>query len=59
MSATKATAGTSTGSTKTSSTTIHHLFSSSFTAEDIQTVDKVYHTVTINTVIFGYRTHIG
>ena len=49
--------GTKTGTTE-SPMAIHHLVTSGFTSKNIQTIDKMHHTVTIDTVVFGNRTYI-
>ena len=41
-----------------SSAVIHHFVPGGFAAENVQTIDKVYHTVTVDTVVFGNRTYI-
>ena len=50
--------GTKTGTTE-SPMAIHHLVTSGFTSKNIQTIDKMHHTVTIDTVVFGNLTYIG
>ena len=40
--------GTKTGTTE-SPMAIHHLVTSGFTSKNIQTIDKMYHTITVDT----------
>ena len=49
--------GTKTG-TAESPMAIHHLVTGGFTSKNIQTIDKMYHTITVDTVVFGNRTYI-
>ena len=44
--------GTKTG-TAESPMAIHHLVTGGFTSKNIQTLDKMYHTITVDTVVFG------
>ena len=42
--------GTKTG-TAESPMAIHHLVTGGFTSKNIQTIDKMYHTITVDTVV--------
>ena len=45
--------------TSEASSAVHHFIACPLTSKDIQTINKMKHTVAIDTIVFCNRTHIG